>query len=205
MPEWKIEGCPVGVVQDMRELEKLISVFHELNPRRILEIGSYQGGTLWHWMKHAEPGAKIVSVDKLVEPEYHGCYAGESYAKALPTQQAGHGGEWARWAADFGHDFLLIEGDSTDPETVAKVRLAMPEADFVFIDGEHYEGAVRLDLEHYGRLVGPGGVVAFHDINYYGVKQVWGSLREDFRTEEFIADPASSMGIGVLYRPEAAK
>ena len=61
-----INGCPVPVYQDESELNRLIELVKEIKPKRILEIGSLHGGTLWYWM-NAVKGAEIVSVDSGVQ------------------------------------------------------------------------------------------------------------------------------------------
>jgi cephalosporin hydroxylase len=57
-------------------------------------------------------------------------------------------------------------GSSSEPATLKKVRghFDGKRADMLFIDGDHrYEG-VLADWLLYHHLVGPGGIVAFHDV-----------------------------------------
>jgi predicted O-methyltransferase YrrM len=77
--------------------------------------------------------------------------------------------------------------------------------DVLFIDGDHsYEGA-RRDFEDYGRLVRPGGIIAFHDIADHpagaggDVPRLWRELREGRRWRELVESPGQGYGIGIIY------
>jgi cephalosporin hydroxylase len=186
--------CPVEVFQSEKEFSWLLEIFRKLKPTRILEIGSLFGGTLWHWMKETDGKGFVISIDKPLP------VSDERFGKQSVLHRA-----WWDWAASFKEEFLLIEGDSTSPSVVSQVKVHMPEIDFLFIDGDHREEAVRRDFENYSPLVRDGGVIAFHDIAYekgsvyYGVKPLWEELKAKFRTEEMIEKPGE-YGIGVLYK-----
>jgi predicted O-methyltransferase YrrM len=52
--------------------------------------------------------------------------------------------------------------------------------DFLFLDGDHSEGAVRRDWNDWHRFVAPGGVVVFHDARVFPggwSKPDWGPVR----------------------------
>lgn len=79
-------------------------------------------------------------------------------------------------------------------------------ADFLFIDGDHARDGVQQDFDEYRRLVRPGGIVAFHDINadahYFseaergGVPAFWKAFDWPGKTE--ISVGADWGGIGVV-------
>ncbi len=120
--------------------------------------------------------------------------------KEYPVQKKGHEGLWQEWAKRCGQSLTLFIGDSQDPKIVKKVTdLAEWGYDFLYIDGDHEESSVRADVENYGSLVRDGGVVGFHDIKLPGVKPVWEELKRDWKTKEIVLKDAGT-GTGVLYR-----
>jgi len=73
-----------------------------------------------------------------------------------------------------GHDYEIIQGLSTDDDVIRRVQRDYPIVDFLFIDGDHNEPAVRQDLINYGSLVRRGGIVVFDDYN----DQPWSGIKE---------------------------
>ena len=65
-----------------------------------------------------------------------------------------------------GQTLRLVQGDSHDPSTHARVIEALGgrEVDLLFVDGDHTFAGVSLDFADYGPLVREGGTIAFHDI-----------------------------------------
>jgi predicted O-methyltransferase YrrM len=134
------------------EFDQLMNVL-EL-PQRILEVGCYEGGTLWHWLRMAK---RVVAVDDL-------------------TRNAD---EWQEWADETGCDLHIKRGDSHDRTIIEDVRDLGPY-DLVFIDADHTYQACRADVDHYGTMLTEGGVLVLHDIlprPNYGVSQVWAELK----------------------------
>lgn len=138
-----------GAVQRPAEFARLLELAEgrrELTGRtdqrvRVLEIGSYEGGTLagfraW-W-----PAAEIVAVD----------------LPAFPDREP------RSWGAH------MVLGDSHDESTLERVLWATPAEpaprgfDLLFIDGDHELEGVRRDVEMYGPLVRDGGLLALHDV-----------------------------------------
>jgi cephalosporin hydroxylase len=185
-------------VQKPTELTGLLTLVAELEPRRVIEIGTYHGGTLWAFCQLATPDAVLVSID-LPGGEFGGGYDGE-------IERRFH--NFCR------HDqrVVTLPLDSRDPDTVerAKAALGGDPADLLFIDGDHnYEG-VKADFEMYSPLVRPGGMIVFHDIlpdsDWEGsdVDRLWDELRGSYRSQELIAENEGLhngrwAGIGVLW------
>lgn len=141
-------ACPVPAYQNVIEFGHLWEFIETRKPRRLLEIGSLYGGTLWYW-SHLPSIELLVTIDL---PTTH------------PTVADGVREARQHWNDWWGHEvqFLDFEADSHAPATVDHVR-ALGPFDFVFIDGDHtYEG-VRADWLAWSPLVRPGGLVAFHD------------------------------------------
>jgi predicted O-methyltransferase YrrM len=173
------------------ELHRFAEIVASICPKRVLEIGTFQGGTLCMFARLSAPRATIVSID-LPGGKFGG---GQSRLRSLLYHM-------------FGKLFQrmhLIRGDSHSEEVSAKVRDITQCLDTLFIDGDHtYEG-VKHDFLSYSPLVRPGGIVAFHDIAEHAqetdcyVSRFWNEVKNSYRYEEIIENPEQGWGIGVLY------
>ena len=193
---------PCGQVR--AEVLGLLDAVSAERPRRLLEIGTAGGGTLFLLAFAADPDATIVSVDL-----HHGEF----------------GGGYPAWKIPLYHGFVrrtqrlhLIRGDSHAPETLARTHAALrgEQLDFLLIDGDHTYDGVRADFFDYAPLVRPGGLIAFHDIAQPGelrpggatllggeVPRLWRELRERYETRELLFSPDGFFGIGLLRVPAA--
>jgi len=189
--------CPVKVAQRRSELNWLLAIYQELKPKRVLEIGSLYGGTLWHWMAHAEPKTVIVSMDFTI------------YTNPRKLRMIGDGQkQWQGWADQFGVTFQRIKGDSTNVETVQKAEKYAPY-DFIFVDGGHYYEIVNADWKNYWPMLNPNGLMAFHDIAWDGtdrkgqqVGKWWNERIKPLPIEKMeMIEVPGSYGIGILVKP----
>lgn len=171
---------PVGVLQRRWELQQLVDLYHRRMPKRVLEVGTYHGGTLAHW---AAAGwyPEIVSIDTFTADDPR---------------------------ARFPH-VRFLQGDSRDPAMVRAARRFGP-FDFIFIDGGHSEQEAQDDWNAYHQLAAPGGVIALHDIlpgrgaqSWIQVEPVWRRIqRQGYVTQEIVASVDVDWGgIGVVYLP----
>lgn len=190
-------GLSIAPLQVKSEIERLIGVVTNMRPRRILEIGTATGGTLFLFCKFAHPNAVIVSID-LPKGESWGGYPAWKIplfmSFKLPDQS-----------------LRLIRADShlkTTREALEEI-LGGELLDFLFIDGDHtYEG-VKRDFEMYFPLVRKGGIIAFHDICKHPlgsdcqVEYLWERLRQSYYCKEIVENPKQGWGgIGVLHVPD---
>lgn len=175
-----------GAAQKPDELADLVALLDR--PRRLLEIGTHTGGTLWLWSQIADDEALILSVD---DRSY-----GQLRRPALRPRQT----------------LAYLEADSHDPKTRSWVEQTLGyrhQLDFLFIDGDHSYDGVKADFEDYSPLVRPGGIVALHDVVNHPaqtgceVHELWLELREDDRypVRELIRPPDTWGGIGVVVMP----
>jgi predicted O-methyltransferase YrrM len=178
---------PVPIYQHEAEFSALLAIYRERRPKRVLEIGSYHGGTLYHWLRNAKPGTLVVSVDTYTAADNRYIYPD--------------------WVPE-GVRLEVFAADSRDPATVARVNELGP-FDWIFIDADHWYDAVKEDWENYGIMCSPCGIVALHDIlddrkhhPEIEVARLWAQIREGgYPTREIIHDPNAWWGgIGVVYR-----
>ena len=174
----------IGPWQIREEITALLKIIHELKPRRVLEIGTARGGTLFLFSHVAAPDAVLISVDLGGYPVLRMPFY-KSFGK--PTQK-----------------IYLLREDSHSFTTLEKVKkiLAGDPLDFLFIDGDHtYEG-VKRDFEMYSPLVRKGGVIAFHDIVTNDIPNIdvpkfWKEIKEKYRHTEIVKNQ-KCCGIGVI-------
>jgi predicted O-methyltransferase YrrM len=185
--------------QNREEIRALYDLVLARRPRRVLEIGTARGGTLYLWTQAAADDAVLVSVD----------LPGGRFGGGYPACRAPFYRSFARAQQEIN----LVRADSHDPATFEEVRdrFGSEPIDFAFIDGDHtYEGA-RRDYEQYGPLVRPGGIIAFHDIlprpaeSGIEVARLWEELRPRYEVREFIGSREGErpIGIGVVFVEEA--
>lgn len=180
---------PVTIQQHTAELEMVLAIYRELKPLRVLEIGSLYGGTLYHWLANAEPGADVVSLDI-----------------PLNTEGLLSRARWPEWAARFSVN-LHAWNLSSHANQGYYIASQFAPYDFIFVDGDHFVPGVDDDFSDYFPLLRPGGCIAFHDINapddcdHIDVGTWWRGLvaTGEYRTQELTAGLPSG-GIGVVWK-----
>ena len=119
----------------------MVNKVAELKPHKILEIGVCNGGSLRFWAELAEE--KIVGVD--INPKI---------VKTIP------------WNWKNNAKITLVIGDSTLPSIASYVQSIIGDnIDFLYIDGAHDFDSVQSDFNNYSKLVKPGGIIGFHDLD----------------------------------------
>lgn len=181
--------APVDVFQHEWELSRLIDLYVQRRPKRVLEVGTYHGGTLYHWLQNATRNTTVVSVD--------------SYAVGVDNRSL-----YPDWVP-YGVTLRTICGDCHDPQTALDAWLSGP-FDWIFIDAGHYYNEVERDWDIYGQMAAEGAVVAFHDIlppsaehPEIEVNRLWREIQaRGYVTQELIASPDASWGgVGLVYLP----
>ncbi len=150
----------------------------------VLEIGTDRGGTLYNWVRNLNP-AHVICIDLTISQE----------------QQ--------RFFQHFNRQTKIdcFRANSQSMDTVRSVSKTIDgDVDFLFIDGDHtYEG-VKADWENYKDVVCPGGIVAFHDIEYseeengwIDVPDFWNEIKGQYDTVEIRSPIEDGGGIGILH------
>ena len=174
--------------QDLEEFGPLLELLRADPPRRLLEIGTYKGGTFFMLCQVCTPDAHVATIDLTLPPDV------ESFGR--PRQHV-----------------ATFEGSSTSEEVRKEIgRFFDAPIDVLFIDGDHeYEG-VKADFELYSPLVRHGGHVVFHDIVpddgsgsmwVGGVPEYWQEIKQQrgWETRELVHSwEQGGLGIGVATR-----
>ncbi len=177
-----------GVGQVPAELDRACALYREKKPHRVLEIGTWYGGTLHKWLQLAQPTAKVVAVD-LDHP---------------------NPGAYENWR-NYDTELVVLTGNSQDLWMVEQIRSRGPY-DWIFIDGGHVEAGVDADVSLARDIAAPKATILLHDIDpggseTTGPRAVFARLQlEGLRTEEIVESvdgtgypPLAAHGIGVVY------
>jgi predicted O-methyltransferase YrrM len=187
-------GLSIRPGQFKNEISQLLKVVENLNAKRVMEIGTAKGGTLFLFCQVANPTAKMISVD-LPGGKFGGGYSNSKNRlyKAF---------------AEDNQEITLIRKNTHEMETLDEVKrvLNKQNLDFLFIDGDHTYKGVKEDFEMYSPLVRKGGVIAFHDITKHPskteckVNEFWDEIKKNYKFNEFVDNwQQGTYGIGVLY------
>ena len=181
--------------QNPWEIKQLYKVVQELKPRRVLEVGTAKGGTLYLWTQVAVKDATIVSVD-LPAGEFGGAYP---LCRIHIYRAFARDDQKLHLLRDDSHKFQTIQ-------SISEIFGSHP-IDFVFIDGDHSYERVKADFFNYAPMVRPGGLIALHDIlprhdlPEIQVDRLWQHLKKSYRVKELIGPEGSGrrIGIGLVY------
>ena len=190
--------APYRAQQKWTELMELLKIVYSRQPKNILEIGVYKGGTLRAWTNVVSPDANIIGLD----------LPGGSFGGGFTEDEVGD----IESLAQYNQTIKLIAADSHDKKTVKKIAEFAP-FDFIFIDADHtYEGA-KTDFDNYMPLLAEDGVMALHDVVKHGkhhpdvdVDKLWIEIKKkypntiEFIDHEYPSDWNPWGGIGVVFK-----
>lgn len=186
--------------QYLPEFDILLDEFKKLKAKNVLEIGSYFGWSLRHWLELSEFGSKVISVDLPISK-----FCGPSDPRCKKQEHIIEN-EWRNWTKKNKNKLSLIQDFSQHENTKQKVIELLNGSllDFAFIDGDHRYEAVKQDFEMYSSLIRSGGIIALHDIGYAeegGVHKLWDELKDNFQHIELRKHPKNEKGIGIIFMP----
>lgn len=146
-------------------------IFKELvekhQPKRIIEVGSWKGGSIIQWATHAGPDCIIYSVDTWLEAASGVLSRDKGYK--VPMR---NGHPMTYWTflnnlqkAGVARQVIPIINTSTIGAQVLETHKIT--APLIYIDGDHcYEQAHR-DLVNYWELLEPGGSMLVDDLTVF--------------------------------------
>ena len=133
------------LIQLPEDMLRLQEVIHDVEPDVVVETGVAHGGSLVFYasLLHAMGRGRVIGVDVEIRPHNRKALAEHRLASLI----------------------TLIEGDSTSPDTVRRVReeIAPGNRVLVVLDSNHTKDHVLAELEAYAPLVAPGSYVVAMD------------------------------------------
>ena len=188
----ELASLGIKCIQSMVELSVVAALAKALRARRVLEIGTADGGWCCALASVLEPGALFVAVDAVERKTQ------------LRSADYVHGN---------GSILRRVYGYSHTPATVARVKTVLDgrSVDLLHIDGNHAEKGVRLDWDLYSPLVRPGGLIVLHDCQFrpkregIGVEPFWNELKYRYPSLTVIGEMHNNIQTGtgiVMIEPE---
>lgn len=181
--------------QKKEELIEFIKLIKRAKPKRILEIGTSEGGTLFFFSKFAAPDAKIITIDLPII---------RSYASYSPAKIP-----FFKLYKSKQQKIQFLRKDSHQTSTIKKVKKILKnyKLDVLFIDGDHtYEG-VKKDFDNFSPFIRKNGIIAFHDIIEHPpesnckVSQFWNEIKNNYDYKEIIIRKDENWaGIGIIIK-----
>ena len=174
-----------------RELVTICRVVRSLNPRRIFELGTFDGRTTLNLAANASPDSEVYTLDlprELIENS-----AGPIHAHEVRYADKNQSG--ARYAgSDVGHKIRQLHGDSGTFD----FSQYYDTIDLVFIDASHtYEYVINDSLHALKLLRGSRGIIVWHDYaRWDGVTRAVNELR---RVHSSFADVVAIEGTTLAY------
>jgi cephalosporin hydroxylase len=184
----------VKLYQKKEEIIAFIKLYWKIKPKRILEIGTYDGGTLSFLSRYAQPDATLYTMDLPLIRD------GAGYTPAkIPFYNA---------FKQKHQKIHFIRDNSQAKSTVQKFERLLngKKLDVLLIDGDHTYKGVKTDFANYSPFVKKGGIIAFHDIVEHQndlkckVHEFWSEIKTRYNYKEIISEKGGSWaGIGVLF------
>jgi cephalosporin hydroxylase len=184
-----LSECPVPILQNEWEFQEFMKYYQLFSPKKVIEIGTFFGGTLWYWLKYAK-------LESIICVDYPIGESDDRYQTMIESRA-----KWSQWVEwTNGTRLHDIKGDSHAPNTIIEVYGYCPhkDVDMLFIDGDHSYQGVKADFFNYKSLVRPGGIIVFHDVvGLEDVKQFWNEIRYNYKSTEIY--DVHGWGIGILF------
>lgn len=162
-------------------------------PKALVEIGVWQGGSLFLLAHYMAPGATIIGIDPAETDVNH--------RKAMRV---------ANKLVEQGFDAHVFRKTSRKAKrtVVSWLHRKNRAVDYLHIDGNHSYGGVKDDFTNYAPLVVEGGVIQLHDVTNvhprtgkdYGTKIFWNEITRYYPDHAVIANTREGRvpGIGVI-------
>ena len=196
----------IELLQFDDEVEQLDAYLQKLSRRlpnwpleALVEIGVWQGGSMFLLANYMAPGATIIGIDPAETTANH--------RKAMRV---------ANKLVDQGFDAHVFRKTSSKAKrTVVNWLLRKRRAvDYLHIDGNHTYDGVKYDFTNYAPLVVEGGIIQLHDVTNvhpktgknYGTKIFWNEITRSYHDHAVVANTQEGRvpGIGVIVVGEHA-
>lgn len=185
-----MDAFQLGMLQSGLEARDFAQWISGQDISNIMEIGTRFGGSLYLMDRAAKSAGHIGYVISIDHPW------GQRDVNSPPHEALFH--------EKLSH-VIEIFGNAHDEATLMQATRTVSvrhPVDLLFIDSDHSRAGTKAQVEVYGKLVRPGGFIAFHDIanghecqGYYDEE-----LRPNYWHISFI-EPKNQYGIGVIQLP----
>lgn len=180
----------LGTSTSVLETVTLGAITRHVQPRNILEIGTFDGNTALNFAANSPPDARIVTVD--LPPDWRGELELDVPAPLLNvTDRRTVGSQVLK--TEYAAKIRQVYGDSAKIDWSA---LGGP-FDLIFIDGCHAYSYVKADTDNALRQIRPGGLIIWHD---YGMLDDV-SRAVDERANELSIVPIAGTRLAVGFAP----
>lgn len=199
----KLKDCPVPILQNEWEFLSFLTMYRSLAPKKIIEIGSFYGGTLWFWLNENNLDLEEIMCIDLPVPSNDSRYQEMIRCRSL----------WKSWIDKYNkkigypqsgdskvnlHD---IQGNSQGIGlSASKAVFPKRDVDMLYVDGDHTYKGVKADYDNYHQLVRPGGIIVFHDVaGLADVKRFWDEVKHGKQYIELAASH-EGWGTGIIFK-----
>ena len=165
-------------------------IVEQLRPKRIVELGSHYGVSLFSFCEAAEaysPETFVYGVDTWEGDEQAGYYKESVYEQVANNQELNHRKRCRLIRSTFDEASKYFEDKSID---------------LLHIDGLHTYEAVKHDYSVWVKKVKDGGTILFHDCNVrersFGVWKLWNELKIDRSIWTLELQNGHGLGIATL-------
>lgn len=176
-----------GLQQVEAEWIEFIKFLKKVKPKKIIEIGTYRGGSAYTFSLFA---------DLLI------CIDNSTYFKPKKRKLVGENTR-----------LFFINKSSKNPRVINKIKKILTsydqQVDLLFIDGAHTYRGAKKDFTRYSAFVKPGGYIVLHDIkkSTYHIQlgclvyQLWEELKTKYPEHQEIILARKWGGIGIIKMP----
>ena len=157
------------------ELLCLVSLVKKYNPKRLFEIGTFDGRTTLNIAQNAPADAKVYTLDLLKEKkDQTALYMASAEKKFIDKDTVGQ-----RYAGKDAGKITQLYGDSANFDYSPFLN----SIDFIFVDGAHSYEYVVSDSQNALKLLRGKGIIVWHDYDtiYRGGRGLTRALNELYR------------------------
>ena len=177
-----------GMSLEVDELLYILLVVKEVNPRRVLEIGTYDGNTTLNIAANISSDSKVVTIDLPPEGLEEESFTGKKNPEKFHMRQY--------LDTEEADKVNQIYGDSAELDFS---QLGGP-FDLIFIDGDHSRFYALNDTRKSLSVLNPGGVILWHDYEMQSVSSVLDSSLDTEKNISWIK--GSRLAIGFFDNPK---
>jgi len=180
-----------AIVTRPNETQILATLSHELKPKTVFEIGTYNGFTALHFAYNTPDDAKVYTLDLPADFEVQD-KNNYSYDDLMVVELSKKNIARRVYKNDpMGKKVVELFGDSEKFDYSPYYG----KMDMVFIDGNHSYRFVKSDTENAFKMLSPDGVIIWHDFDYIIHRDVFKYLNELASTHTLYSIPHTRFAI----------